>query len=92
MVPTKESVIRLGWWKCNTSYLGGQLYKRSYDGIYFHCLKKEEAEKVVEEIHKGICGPYMNGRMLAKKILRIGYYWNTKEIDCVDFVKSFHDC
>ena len=30
--------------------------------------------------------------MLAKKILRIGYYWNTMETNCVDFVKSFHDC
>ena len=34
----------------------------------------------------------MNGRMLAKKILRIGYYWNTMETDYVDFVKSCHDC
>ena len=30
--------------------------------------------------------------MLAKMILRMGYYWNTIETDCVDFVKSFHDC
>ena len=37
-------------------------------------LKKEEVEKVMEEVHQGICGPHMNGRMLAKKILRIGYY------------------
>ena len=29
----------------------GQLYRRSYDGIHLHCLKKEEAEKVMEEIH-----------------------------------------
>ena len=71
---------------------GGQLYKRSYDGIYLRCLKKEEAKKVIEEIHQGIYGPHMNGRMLAKKILRIGYYWNTMEINCVDFVKSCHDC
>jgi len=71
---------------------GGQLYRRSYDGIHLRCLKKEEAKKVTEEIHQGICSPHMNGRMLAKKILRIGYYWNTMEVDCVDFVKSFHDC
>ena len=70
----------------------GQLYRRSYDGIHLHCLKKEEAEKVIEEIHQGICGSHMNGRMLAKKILRIRYYWNTMEINCVDFVKSCHDC
>ena len=43
----------------------GQLYKRSYDGIHLCCLKKEEAEKVMEEIHQGLCGPHINGRMLA---------------------------
>ena len=46
----------------------------------------------MEEIHQGICGPHMNERMLAKKILKIGYYWNTMETNCVDFVKSCHDC
>ena len=69
-----------------------QLYRRSYDGIHFRCLKKEEAERVMEGVHQGVCGPHMNGRMLANKILRMGYYWNTMEINCVDFVKSFHDC
>ena len=70
---------------------GGQLYKRSYDGIHLCCLKKEEAESVMEEVHQRICGPYMNGRMLAKKILRMGYFWNAMETDCVDCVKSCHD-
>ena len=69
---------------------GGQLYMRSYDGKHLHCLKKEEAERVMEEIHQGIYGPYMNGRMLAKKIIRIGYYWSMMVTDCVDFVKSCH--
>ena len=46
----------------------------------------------MEEVHQGICDPHMNGRMLAKKILRMWYYWNTMETDCVDYVKSCHDC
>ena len=70
----------------------GQLYRRSYDGIHFRCLKKEESERVMGEVHQGICGLHMNGRMLAKKILRIGYYWNTMETDCVGIVKSCHNC
>ena len=69
-----------------------QLYRKSYDGKYLHCLKKEEAEGVMEEVDQGICGPHMNGRILAKKILSIGYYWNMMETDCVDFVKNCHDC
>ena len=69
---------------------GGQLYRRSYDGIHLRCLKKEEAERVMEGVHQGVCGPHMNGRMLAKKILRMGYYWNTMETNCVDFVMIYH--
>ena len=30
---------------------GGQLYRRSYDGIHLRCLNKKEAEKVMEEIN-----------------------------------------
>ena len=57
-----------------TQYIlcGGQLYRRSYDGIHLRCLKREEVKRVMEEVHQGICGPHMNGRMLAKKILRKG--------------------
>jgi len=42
----------------------------------------------MEEVRQGICGPHMNERMLAKKILRMGYYWNSMETNCVDFVKG----
>ena len=37
---------------------GGQIYKRSYDGIHLCCLKKEEAKRIMEEVHQGICGPH----------------------------------
>ena len=30
---------------------GGKLYRRSYDCIHLCCLKKQEEEKVMEEIH-----------------------------------------
>ena len=65
---------------------GGQHYRRSYDYIHLRCLKEEEAKRVMEEVHQGICDPHMNERMLAKKV--IGYYWNMMETDCVGFVKS----
>ena len=75
-----------------TQYIlyGGQLYRRFYDGIHLCCLKREEAKKVMEEVHQEICSSHMNERMLAKKILRIRYYWNM--MDCVDYVKDCHDC
>ncbi|XP_043696679.1 uncharacterized protein LOC122647320 [Telopea speciosissima] len=53
---------------------GDLLYKRSYDGIQLLCVNEEQAQTIIKEIHQGICGPHMNARMLAKKILRLGYY------------------
>ena len=70
----------------------GQLYRKSYDDIHLRCLKKEEAERVMEEFHQRVCGPHMNGRMLANEILRVRYYLNMMEIGCVDFVMSCHNC
>ncbi|XP_057989060.1 uncharacterized protein LOC131172124 [Hevea brasiliensis] len=35
----------------------------------------------MEEVHAGMCGPHMNGKVLAKKIPRLDYYWFTIETD-----------
>ena len=56
------------------------------------CLDAEEAEKIMNEVHAGVRGPHMNGYVLAKKILRAGYYWLTMERDCFHFVKKCHQC
>ncbi|XP_043687613.1 uncharacterized protein LOC122638831 [Telopea speciosissima] len=68
------------------------LYKRSYDGIQLVCVDEEQAQTVLDQVHQGICGPHMNAHMLAKKILRLGYYWNTMEVDCAEYVRKCHKC
>ncbi|XP_057990564.1 uncharacterized protein LOC131172947 [Hevea brasiliensis] len=51
-----------------------------------------ESEQIMEEVHARVCGPHMNGRVLAGKILRLGYYWSTMDTDCAKFVKRCHEC
>ena len=48
----------------------GVLYKRMLNGTQLRCFKKDEAEKVIREIHAGVCGSYMNGIIWEKKIVR----------------------
>ena len=48
----------------------GVLYKRMLNGTQLRCLKKDEANEVIREIHIEVCGSYMNGIILAKKIVR----------------------
>ena len=69
-----------------------ELYKRQANDIQLKCLRKEEAQKVMEEVHAGVCGPHMNGLNLSRKIVRQGFYWSTMEADCARMVKHCHGC
>jgi len=71
---------------------GGVLFKRSYDGYDLVCLSEANAARMMEQIHEGVCGPHMSGHMLAKKIMRQGYYWTTMDKDCCDYVRRCHRC
>ncbi|XP_077232417.1 uncharacterized protein LOC143869741 [Tasmannia lanceolata] len=71
---------------------GKELYRRSFDGIQLLCVDEDQATELIEPTHEGVCWPYMNGKMLCSKILRLGFYWPTMESDCFAFVKKCHKC
>lgn len=48
------------------------MYRRTLDLGLLRCVDAKEASRLLEEIYVGTCGPYMNGFILAKKILRAG--------------------
>ncbi|XP_070005889.1 uncharacterized protein [Nicotiana sylvestris] len=61
-------------------FLNGEiLYKRTPDLNLLRCIDATEAERIMSEVHSGVCEPHMNGYILAKKILQAGYYWLTME-------------
>ena len=57
--------------------MSGKLYKWGYAMPYLKCLRLDEAEYVIKEIHEGVCGNHSGKRSLAQKVLRQGYYWPT---------------
>ncbi|XP_077251887.1 uncharacterized protein LOC143891133 [Tasmannia lanceolata] len=71
---------------------GEELHRRSFDGIQLLRIDEDQATELVEQTHEGVCGPHMNGKMLSKMILRLGYYWPTMEADCYAYVKKCHKC
>ncbi|RVW99134.1 hypothetical protein CK203_018961 [Vitis vinifera] len=48
--------------------------------------------RVMREVYAGVCGPHMGGHMLARKIMRTGYFWLTMETDCCQFVQKCPEC
>ena len=61
---------------------GDTLYKGSVDGMLLLCLDQASIDRVIREVHVGVCGPHMGRHMLAHKIMRMGYFWLTMEINC----------
>ncbi|XP_075101625.1 uncharacterized protein LOC142177064 [Nicotiana tabacum] len=60
-------------------FLSGEvLYKKTPNLNLLRRVDAKEAEKVMNKVHSGVCGPHINGYALAKKVLRAGYtlkYW-----------------
>ena len=71
---------------------GETLYRRTVDGVLFLCLDRDSANQVMREVHAGVYGPHMGGHMLARKIMRTGYFWLTMETDCFQFVQRCTEC
>ena len=57
------------------SLMDGMLYRHSFSGPYLRCFPHGEAEKVIEQVHQGICGTHIRGQTLCHQIITHGYYW-----------------
>ncbi|XP_070004593.1 uncharacterized protein [Nicotiana sylvestris] len=73
-------------------FSGDFLYKRTPDLNLLRCVDAQEAGRIMNEEHTGVCGPHMNRYVLSKKILRACYYWMTMEKDYFSFVRKCHQC
>ena len=50
------------------------LYKKGKDRILLRCVDINEANKIVREIHDGVYGTHASGHVMARQIMRAGYY------------------
>ena len=70
--PTKRRALRLK--SSSFQLINGILFRQNFDGVLMHCLEKDEAEKVLLELHAGEAGGNFGGDKTAHKVLREGYY------------------
>ena len=68
------------------------LYRRGFLTPLLRCLGAEEAERVLSEVHDGVCGNHAGGQSLAHKILRQGYYWPSLRKDAAEYAKKCESC
>ena len=70
----------------------GTLYKRGFFVPIIKCVGKEDANYILREVHKGICGNHIGARTLDRKTLRQGYYWPTMLKDATELVRKCKAC
>lgn len=56
------------------------------------CLDKFQVEKVLKEMHGGVCGGHYSAKTIASRIIRAGYYWPTLFKDDHKYVQKFDPC
>ncbi|KAH9291611.1 hypothetical protein KI387_043205, partial [Taxus chinensis] len=47
------------------------------EGVLLRCITEDEAPKIIDDFHGGVCGGNFAGRVTTHKILRAGYWWPT---------------
>ncbi|VFR03140.1 unnamed protein product [Cuscuta campestris] len=72
--------------------LDGKLYKRAFGGPLLRCLTNREAERVIAEVHKGVCAAHQMSRTLSQRIILLGYYWPTIVQDWERYVQKCRTC
>jgi len=63
-----------------------------YDGVRLICLEREDAEKVLRELHDGPVGGHFAGNTTSHKILRVGYYWPTLFRNTHIYTRNYKSC
>lgn len=68
----------------------GILYKIGFLAPFLKCIDIVETNYYLEEVHLVICGEQLEGKALAHKILRQGYFWPIVHEDAKNYMQKCH--
>lgn len=71
----KWEVRKVKNWAAGFIMIDGILYRRDYSTTFLRHVSLEEAQYILDGIHEEGCENHSGGRALARKVLRVGYYW-----------------
>ena len=73
-------------------FVDNTLYRRRLNGVKLKCIHWEDGQKLLAEIHGGICGHHIGARALAGKAFRQGFFWPTALQDATAQVTKCEAC
>ena len=88
----QEEAERVAWQSSMYQFVDNILYRRRLNGVKLKCIHREDRQKLLAEIHGGICGHHIGARALAGKAFRQGFFWPTALQDATALVTKCEAC
>ncbi|RDY07668.1 hypothetical protein CR513_08188, partial [Mucuna pruriens] len=71
---------------------GDMLNKINHGMVLLRCVNAKEVKQTLKEVHEGSFKTHTNEYAMARKILRVKYYWSNMENNCCIYVRKWHKC
>jgi ribonuclease HI len=65
--------------------IGDDIFYRTLEGLLLKCLGPVESNRLLHEVHEGMCGTHQSAHKMKWLIKRSGYYWPTMLEDCFKY-------
>lgn len=69
-----------------------KLYHRSFGGPYLLFLHPEKVSQLLAELHEGVCGSHVGGRLLAHRAMTQGFWWPQMQKEAAEYVCWCEQC
>ena len=88
----QEEAERVARQSSMCQFVNKTLYRRRLNGVKLKCIHREDGQKLLAEIHGGICGHHIGARALVGKAFRQGFFWSTALQDATAQVTKCEAC
>eukprot|EP00253_Pinus_taeda_P010665 PITA_10665 len=76
----------------NFTIIDDVLFRQNYDSVLLRFLEKQEAQRVLQELHDEPAGGQFRADTTAHKVIHAGYYWPTLFRDAHEYVRKCRNC
>ncbi|XP_071739243.1 uncharacterized protein [Rutidosis leptorrhynchoides] len=70
----------------------GILYRKSFLGPHLRCLNPTQTESIIREVHEGMCALHLGHKIVASKIMWLGYYLPLMYRDAAEVIRKCQWC
>lgn len=72
--------------------VNGSFWWRNFERILLKCIDLHESEKVVNDMHSGVCGEHYMAKNAINNVIRVGFWWPSLFKDGQILVIKCHSC